>query len=104
VVTVGVTAAQRAFGVNGLLGSAAVAGLADAHSPVASLTAIYAGGGLSERDLLLGVLLAVSANSVVRLFVALTAGGPRFASRVAPALVLGAAAAWVAWAVSLGVR
>ena len=100
VVTVVVTSAQHFFGVSGVLGSAAVAGLADAHAPVASLTAMYAGGSLGERELVLGMLLAVSANSLVRLTVALSAGGPRFAARVAPALVLGAAAAW---AVALGV-
>ena len=94
VVTVAVTSAQRHFGAVGLLSGAAIAGLVDAHSPVASLCALFAAGGLSERELLLGVLFAVSTNSITRLVTAFVAGGARYGVSVASVLVLGLACAW----------
>ena len=98
VVTLAVSYAQRWFGPIGLMLSVAVAGLADAHSPVASLAALFDGGQLPRADLILGVLLAITANSGTRLVVALGAGGLASGLRVGAALAAGLAGAWTAWA------
>lgn len=95
-VTLLISMAQTRFGATGVYAGAALAGLADAHSPVASLTALHVGGQLAERDLLLGVLTAVSANSVTRVVVAFTAGGLRYGARAAISLAAGLTAAWLA--------
>ena len=97
VITLVVSYAQRVFGQTGLLVSVAVAGLADAHSPVASLTALFASGRLPRADLILCVLLAITVNSGTRLVVALAAGGLVNGLRVGTALASGLAGAWAAW-------
>jgi len=86
VITLAVSYAQRQFGQAGLMLSVAVAGLADAHSPVASLAALFADGRLPRGDLILGVLLAITANSGTRVVVALAAGGLANGLRVGAAL------------------
>lgn len=96
VVTLAVTTAQRHFGSAGVLSGAAFAGLVDAHSPVASLSALFAAGSLTARDLVLGVLLAVSANSATRLFTAFVSGGAGYGTRLAAVLLVGLAGAWAA--------
>lgn len=96
VVTLVAAVARQQFGAGGVYATAALAGLADAHSPVASAVALFAAGSLSQRELLWCVLLAVSSNSVMRVFVAFTAGGARYGARVAPGLLLALAAAAVA--------
>ena len=98
VVTLVVSYAQRRFGPIGLMLSVAAAGLADAHSPVASLAALFDHGQLPRADLILGVLLAITANSGTRLVVALGAGGLASGLRVGAALAAGLAGAWTAWA------
>ena len=97
VITLVVSYAQRSFGQTGLLVSVAVAGLADAHSPVASLTALFSSGRLPRADLILGVLLAITVNSGTRLVVALVAGGLVNGLRVGAALASGLAGGWAAW-------
>jgi uncharacterized membrane protein (DUF4010 family) len=96
IVTLVISAAQRNFGATGVLAGAALSGMADAQSPLASLSALHVGGQLADRDLLLGALIAVSTNSGVRSVVAFTTGGALYGARVAAALVLGLAAAWFA--------
>jgi uncharacterized membrane protein (DUF4010 family) len=96
VVILAVTAAQQRFGQVGLLASVGLAGLADAHAPVASLAALFAGGSLARFDLVRGVLLAVTANSAVRILTAFASGGSGYGLRVAFALALELAAAWSA--------
>ncbi|MEQ1683645.1 MAG: DUF4010 domain-containing protein [Burkholderiaceae bacterium] len=93
VVTLVAAAARQQFGAGGVYATAALAGLADAHSPVASAVALFAAGSLSQRELVWCVLLALSANSAMRVFVAFTAGGVRYGARVAPGLLLALAAA-----------
>ena len=95
-VTLVVTTAQRHFGSAGVLSGAAFAGLVDAHSPVASLSALFAAGGLTARELVLGVLLAVSSNSGTRLVTAFVSGGSRFGMQLAAVLAIGLGCAWVA--------
>ncbi len=96
VVTVAVTSAQRHFGATGVLSGAAIAGLVDAHSAVASLSALFAANSLAARELMLGVLLAVSANSATRLVAAFVAGGSRYGLSLGAVLLVGLASAWAA--------
>ena len=98
VITLAVSYAQRRFGQTGLMLSVAVTGLADAHSSVASLSALFAAGKLGRADLILGMLLAITANSGTRLVVALASGGWASGLRVGLALVSGLTGAWMAWA------
>lgn len=95
-VTILVAGARRLFGETGLYASVALAGLGDAHSPVASLASLYADAQLEARVLVGGALLAVTTNSATRLVTAFVAGGPAYGIRVAVALVLGLGAAWAA--------
>lgn len=93
-VTFAAALARRHFGATGVFTTAALAGLADAHSPVASVVALFAGGGLSSHELRLSVLLALTANSTTRVFVAFATGGPRYGARVSTGLLLALSAAW----------
>lgn len=93
VVAFGVSTARRQFGDAGLIAGVALAALADAHSAVSALASLHAGGQLTAARLVLGVLTAVAANTLVRLVVALVSGGPGYAWRVGMVLLasLGAA-------------
>ncbi len=96
VVALGVGNAQRHYGDAGLGLSVALAALLDAHAPVASLASLHAAGELSTEQMLRGVLLAVSANTLTRCGVAAVAGGRAYALRVGAALAVSLALAWAA--------
>lgn len=81
-------------GVAGLMVGTALAAVADAHAPMASLMSLAGAGRLTTDHLMVGLLVAVSVNGVTRSVVALTAGGWRFGSGVALALLTNALAAW----------
>lgn len=85
--------AQQRFGHAGVLASVAIAALADAHAPVASLLSLFAARQLDAQTLLSGTLLAVAVNTLTRLVTAFAAGGAAYALRVAAALLTGLAAA-----------
>ena len=94
-----VASAQRYFGDPGLVVGVGLAALADAHAPIATLAALHAGGSLPPAHLVMGVVLAVGANTLTRCGVAALAGGRVYALRVAAALLLslGLAAATAWW-------
>ena len=94
VVTLGVTWAQQQFGQAGVVVGSTIAGLADAQSPVASLSALFAAGRLAPHELVHAVLAAVTSNSLMRVVVACTAGGRAFGGVVGAALTTGLALAW----------
>ena len=98
VITLVVSEAQRRFGQTGMMLSVALTGLADVHSSVASLAALFASGRLPRADLTLGVLLAITANSGTRLVVALATGGWANGLRAGAALASGLTGAWTVWA------
>ncbi|KWT64443.1 MULTISPECIES: MgtC/SapB family protein [unclassified Variovorax] len=89
-----VSNAQIRFGDAGLQISVALAGLADAHSPIASMASLHAAGKLTAEHFVRGALIAVSANTLTRCTVAVMAGGPGYALRVGGALVVSLALAW----------
>jgi uncharacterized membrane protein (DUF4010 family) len=95
VVTGVVGAAQRHLGNAGVIASAALAGLADAQSPVASFAALYGAGQLDAATLKTGVLAAVASNTLVRIGVAFASGGAGYGMRLGASLIAGIAAATV---------
>jgi uncharacterized membrane protein (DUF4010 family) len=95
-VALGVGAARRHFGESGLMAAVALAALADSHAPISTLASLHASGGLTAQQLLAGVLLAIGANTLMRVAVAAAAGGPRYALRVGAVLLAGLAAATAA--------
>lgn len=94
VVALVVGSAQRHFGDVGLNLSVAIASLVDAHAPVASLASLHAAGSLPGEHMALGVLIAITTNSISRCAVAAFAGGQAYALRVGAALLAGLGAAW----------
>jgi len=66
----------------------ALAGFADAHSSAASAANLAVTDALPLRTAALAVLLAFAANSVTKAVVAWVTGGPAFALRVVPSVVL----------------
>lgn len=99
-VTVAVSAAQARFGTQGLFGAVALAALADAHAPVASLAALRASGQIADSQLLQGMLLAIACNSVSRSVTAVVTGGWAYARWVIAALAASwLTAAGLAWAI-----
>lgn len=85
--------AQQHFGNAGVLTSVALAAVADAHAPIASLLSLFAAQQLDARTLWTGALLAIGVNTLTRLVTAFAAGGMGYALRVGAALLAGLAAA-----------
>lgn len=98
-VTAGVSQAQQWFGNAGLHLGIAIAALADAHAPVASLAALHAAHHLPAQGVLQGTLIAITVNSVTRCVVAAVSGGRAYAQRVgtalAASLLLAGATMWM---------
>jgi uncharacterized membrane protein (DUF4010 family) len=86
--------AQAHFGDVGLNVSIAIAALVDAHAPVASLASLHAAGSLPLPRMEMGVLVAVTANTLTRCTVAALTGGSAYALRVGTALVGSLCVAW----------
>ncbi|MBS0385114.1 MAG: MgtC/SapB family protein [Proteobacteria bacterium] len=82
------------FGDAGALAGAAMAGLIDVHAASASLATLAANGVLGPQHAAAPILAAFSSNTLTKILLAFGAGDRAFAVRVAPGLVLVAAAAW----------
>jgi uncharacterized membrane protein (DUF4010 family) len=91
-----VSQAQQWFGNAGALAGAAIAALADAHSPIASLLSLFDARRLDAPTFVQGVWIALAANTVTRLVTAFVSGGASYALRVGPALLAGLAASALA--------
>ena len=85
---------RDAFGDIGLVVSAAVAGLADTHSPAVAAAAMAASGKIAPGDAVIPVLAALTTNTISKIIVAWISGGPAFALRLTPGLLLVIAATW----------
>jgi uncharacterized membrane protein (DUF4010 family) len=94
-----VSAALRdAFGDIGVAIGAAAAGFADSQSPAIAVAALVASGKMNASDAVVPILAALSTNTVSKIVAAFMGGGPRFAARLVPGLLLVAGAAWAgAW-------
>lgn len=98
-VTAGVALVQSTLGAGAATIATTLAGFADVHAASASVFGLTARGRLPAEQMLLAVLLAFSANTFSKFIAAWVAGGPRFALRVLPGLVVLLAAVWAptAW-------
>jgi uncharacterized membrane protein (DUF4010 family) len=85
---------REAFGEIGLVVSAAVAGLADTHSPAVAAATLAASGKINPADAVAPVLAALSTNTLSKIVVGWISGGSSFALRLIPGLILVIAAAW----------
>jgi uncharacterized membrane protein (DUF4010 family) len=94
-VTLLAAALRQAFGAAGILAAAGLGGLVDTHAAAISVSALVASGQVRPEAALLPILLGLTTNTATKLVFAVGAGGPAFALRVVPGLILVAAAAWM---------
>ncbi len=99
-----VSAALNAWlGSDGLLLSAALAGLVDAHATAASAASLLAAHKITSTQAVTPILVGLSTNTLMKAVVAFNAGGVAYAMRVVPGLALMIVAVWLgAWADSGG--
>lgn len=83
------------FGGAGAAVGAAAAGLVDAHAGAISMASLVASGHMAPRAAVLPILVALTSNTLTKMIFALSGGQRAFVWRVAPGLVLVAAAAWL---------
>lgn len=93
-------ALQDWMGEAGVIIAAAAAGFADTHAPAISVASLVADGRLTPHAAVVPILAAFSTNTITKMVLAFTGGGPRFALYVAPGQLLMLAAAWAAMLVS----
>ena len=84
--------AAEVLGAKGAVLAAGAAGLADAHAGALAPATLHEAGGLDLAPALIGVGVAVAANTITKLAVAVAAGGTRFGLRFAVGLLPGVAA------------
>ena len=94
IILVACAALRDAFGENGVILAAAIAGFADTHSAAISVASLVASGKLTPSDAVLPILAGLSTNTVSKLVLAVSSGGLSFALRVIPGLIMVAFAAW----------
>jgi uncharacterized membrane protein (DUF4010 family) len=82
-------------GERGVLVTAAVSGLADAHAAAVAMASLVAAGKIPQSLGVVGVLAGLSANTLVKAGLAVASGGWPYALRIVPGLVLMVAAAWL---------
>lgn len=90
------------YGTGGASLGVALAGFADTHSAAASAAALAASGSLPNTAAVLGILLAVSTNTVSKTVVAFVSGGATFGLRILLGLVLMMIALWGGVALRMG--
>lgn len=83
------------MGSQGIMLSAAITGLADAHSTAASAASLAEAGKISVEEALWPTLIGFTTNSLMKIIVAFKTGSRHFAARVMPGVVLMTAAVWL---------
>ena len=98
-----VSAALNAWlGDQGVVLSAVVGGLADAHAAAASVASLMAAGKIQASQAVLPILLGLSANTLTKAVVAFNAGGRAYALKIVPGLGVMMLAVWAGyWLVQL---
>ena len=94
-VTLLATFLYREFGAGGALAGAAAAGLADTHSPTASLLNLMKNGVLSMDETLIGILAAFSANAMTKAVVAMVGGTREYAMKLIGGVLLMLVFTWM---------
>ncbi len=85
------------FGSAAILVTVALAGLASTNSATFALASLVAAGQISAIDGVLPLAAALSANTVVRIWIALRSGESSFRSTVSFGLLIQLGVLWVAW-------
>lgn len=93
---VGAAALRDWLGEAGVTVGAAVAGLADAHSPTISIASLVASGKMVPAAAVMPILVAVTSNTMSKLVVAASVGSRAFVLRIVPGIVGATVAAWLA--------
>lgn len=84
------------LGPKGAVIGAAIAGFADAHAGALSAGSLHRSASIDLPTACSAVLAAFSTNALTKAGISLWSGGPKFALRVVPGIVLMIAAAWAA--------
>ena len=93
-----VSAALNAWlGDQGIVLSAVVSGLADAHAAAASTASLMAAGKIQAAQAVLPILLGLSANTLTKAVVAFNAGGAAYARKIIPGLIAMTLAVWTGY-------
>lgn len=82
------------LGSTGLVIGAAVGGVLDAHAASMSVASLVAAGTIGPAQSIIPILMAMTANATMKIIMAATAGGMRFATRIGLGVALSMAAAW----------
>jgi uncharacterized membrane protein (DUF4010 family) len=85
-----------------LVYGAGATGLVDAHSVVASVSALVGSGKLSLAETPWAVLTALSTNTFTKAVIVMYSGSPAYILRVLPGLIFLMAAVWAAALLALG--
>lgn len=85
------------FGNAAILVTVALAGLVSTNSAAVALASFVSAGQVAAIDGALPLAAALSANSAVRIWIALSSGEPSFRREVTGGLVLQLAVLWAAW-------
>ena len=92
---------QERFGDAAIIPAAAIAGLVSTQSAAAALAALVAAGKISPDETLLPLVVAITANILVRVFLARVHGVASFTRIVIIGLITSGIAAWLGWYFSL---
>jgi uncharacterized membrane protein (DUF4010 family) len=92
------TLAQRRFGSAGVVVTAGLSGLVDAHAFAASSGPLVRGGQLEVDTAALAVLVAVSANALTKVVLGFGTGPSVYGARIALSQAALVAALWGGWA------
>jgi uncharacterized membrane protein (DUF4010 family) len=95
VVNIASAALSERIGTSGAVVVSGIAALVDAHSTTGSLVTQFRSGSLSAETTRLAVVVALSANSLTKLVMALTSRHLKFSVSVAVAVLSIAAMAWL---------
>ena len=91
-------ALEHWFGQRGALAGVAAAGLVDVHAAAASVATLSIDGTLDPSRSVAPILAALSTNTLTKIVLAFSSRNRAYFVRVAPGLIIVAAAAWVgAW-------
>lgn len=82
-----VAASLRRYGDVGLRVTVALAGIVDAHSPIASLASLHAAHTISTAQFLQCALIAIGINTLARCTLAIATGGISYGLRVCAGLL-----------------
>lgn len=102
VVTLAAAALNAWLGSRALVYGAAATGLVDAHSVVASVSALVGSGKLALADTPWAVLTALSTNTLTKAVIVAQGGSPGYIVRVLPGLVFLMVAVWTAALATVG--